>query len=87
MGEEQVAWATILTSVPVLVRPTRAPADTALGLTEEVTHVIFSRPIAQIAEEPNAKWRFVLGAVNYVMIEPRDPAARGHHWETRVRRV
>jgi hypothetical protein len=87
MGQEIVVWATRVASVPVLVRPNHAPADIRLGLDEQVTHVIFSRPLPEIEADLTGRWRMIVDDTEYLVIDPRDPGHREHHWETRARRT
>lgn len=86
-GEEVVTWALEQAAVPVLVRPARVPADLRPGEQETVTHVIFSRPNRALQEDPRGHWRMLVGGREYVLIDPEDAAARGHHLEIRARRL
>ncbi len=86
-GEDIIAWSTGRSGIPVLVRPFPMRPDQKVGLQDDVTHVIFSRVIPEVAANPLGHWRMLVEGREYVLIDPQDAAARGHHWETRARRL
>lgn len=86
-GEETTDWSVVNARVPVLVRPARVPADMRPGEIEAVSHVIFCRPIEELTDTSRRRWRMVVSGSEYVLIEPHDAGARGHHLEIRARRL
>lgn len=86
-GDEIVAWALAQSGIACYVRPARVPADLRPGENETVSHLIYCRPIRALLDAPRADWRMIVGGHEYVLLDPEDAAARGHHLEIRARRL
>ncbi len=85
-GEESPTWADV-TDLSCLLRQARVPADVKLGVEEDVTHILYCEPLADLLDAPKSTFRFLVGAEEYLYVSAADPGHRGHHFEVRVRRV
>lgn len=85
-GEEVISWSSVSSEL-VMIRPARQGFQADLGNTEEVTHIIFARDMQTLRDNPQGRYRFLVGTQIYNMVEPHNPAGYNHHLEIKVRKV
>lgn len=85
-GERTVTWS-LTANVKCMVYPVPAPEAVKVGVLEQFTHVVFIRYRADMVAAPKDLWRVRVGAAEYRVVVPYDPAARKHHLELRCRKL
>lgn len=86
-GDEIVTWSTVESNVPCLVRLQPFLADLQPGTSRVATHTVLTNLLRGVLDDPKAAWKFVVEGREYLIVEPRNPAARDHHMESHTRRL
>lgn len=85
-GERTITWS-LTANVKCMVYPVPAQEQVKVGVLEQFTHVVYIKYRADMVAAPKDQWRIRVGAAEYRVVVPYDPAARHHHLELRSRKV